>query len=114
MNTAYTPDAYEFDVHLNELTFKPSARLFSLTDIKSSKRLLSHLEKNHVSTLVCDISQALSIDSNAESLLYQINQYFAADAQKGLLVKADGNSNLQNRLVSNLYKLNTNIQLEFI
>lgn len=114
MNKLFAPHAYEFDVHQNELTFKPEARLFLLKDINSGKRLLAHLQRNKVSTLVCNISQLQSLDSNTESLLYQITAYFSDASQKSLLLKAHSTSSLQNRLVANLYKLNQNMQFEFI
>ena len=114
MNNLLASHTYDFDIYFNKLTTKPAARLFSLTDIKSAKRLLAHLKRNNVSTFSCDITQVQKLDSNTESFLYQVTKYFAADPQKNLLVTADSQSNVQNRLITNLYKLNTHIQLEFL
>lgn len=114
MNKLLAANAYEFDVHQNELTLQSDARLFLLKDINSGKQLLAHLQRNKVSTLLCNISQLQSLDSNTESLLYQITRYFADASQKSLLLKAHSESLLQNRLVANLFKLNPNLQFEFI
>ena len=114
MDKLLAPTAYEFDVHQNELTLQSDARLFLLKDINSGKQLLAHLQRNKVSTFVCDMSQMQSLDSNTESLLYQITRYFTDASQKSLLLKAHSESLEQNRLVANLFKLNPNLQFEFI
>ena len=113
MNKLLAQSAYEYDVHENEMLLHVNPRLFLLKDINSGKRLLTYLKKNNVTTLVCNITQVQSLDSNTESLLYQIASYFAEEAQKNVLLKANSQSQVQNRLVSNLYKLNPNLQFEF-
>jgi hypothetical protein len=114
MNSTCVAEAYEFDSHQNELTLMPVSRLFSLVDINNAKQLINYIKKNYVSTFVFDISQIKKLDANTESMLYQIAQYFSVDPQKSLLVKSDGDSNLQSKLLNNLYKLNNKIQFEFI
>lgn len=113
MNKLLAPNTYEYDVHENQIVLHEHPRLFLLKDINNGKRLLTYLQKNNVTTLVCNITQVQSLDSNTESLLYQIASYFAEEAHKNVLLKASSHSQVQNRLIGNLYKLNSNMQFEF-
>ena len=114
MSNLLSSKALEFSKDNSNLVIKKIARAFSLSEINLTKSILKHLVKNHISALYLDISHAVEVDSNVESMLYQIAIYFEGDEQKRLTLKANDNSEIQRNLVANFIKICPSIDIEFL
>ena len=114
MSNVICSSAFLFDKDTLQLKLNISAKAFTLTEIRLARSVIKYLFKNHISTLTLDISEATEVDSNIESLLYQIASYIEDDKQRSLTLKADDNLGLQQVLVSNLIKICPSIDIEFL
>jgi hypothetical protein len=113
MSTLTVEACYKFIEQEHKLVLQADATLFHLTDIKNAKRFMTYLERNRVTILTIDIEQLHSADSNVESFLYQIAHYFAKNTQSSFYLQADGDNEVQNKLIANLLLINHTCNVAF-
>lgn len=106
-------DCYTYIEETHTLSFDTHASLFHFSDIKKAKEFLEFLRRNSVSVLRLELNQLGSLDSNVESFIYQIADYFAQKSQRSLSLQVDGESNLQISLTKHLLLLNQQINVSF-